>query len=134
MSNINDILRSIIYIVLTGILPIIVPYIIKLLNAKVDELTENIESEKAKRYINAIVDAISIAVTSVNQTYVDSLKHDGKFNEESAFTAKKLAIEKAQELISNDSKEFIEMLYGDFDIYLENAIESYVRQEKLTAK
>ena len=61
MSNLNDILKSIIYIIITGILPIIVPYIIKLFNAKIDELTANIENEKAKRYIDIIVDAISIA-------------------------------------------------------------------------
>lgn len=131
MYNLNEILKNIVYIVITGILPIIVPYIIKLLNAKVDELTTNIESEKAKRYINIIVDAISIAVTSVNQTYVDSLKQAGKFDDESAFTAKKLAMEKARDLISADSKHFIELAYGDFDKYLENAIESYVRQSKI---
>lgn len=131
MSNLNEILKSIVYIVITGILPIIVPYIIKVLNAKVDELTANIESEKAKRYIDVVVDAISIAVTSVNQTYVDSLKQAGKFDEESAFTAKKLAMEKAKDLISTDSKQFIEFAYGDFDKYLENAIESYVRQAKI---
>lgn len=131
MYNLNEILKNIVYIVITGILPIIVPYIIKLLNAKVDELTTNIESEKAKRYIDIIVDAISIAVTSVNQTYVDSLKQAGKFDDESAFTAKKLAMEKARDLISADSKHFIELAYGDFDKYLENAIESYVRQSKI---
>lgn len=132
MYGINDVLRNIIYIVLTAILPILVPYIIKLLNAKTDELTANIENEKAKRYINAIVDAISIAVTSVNQTYVDSLKFAGTFDEESASVAKRLAIQKAKDLITADSKQFIEMAYGDFDKYLEDAIESYVRQEKLS--
>jgi len=131
MYNLNEILKSIVYIVITGILPIIVPYIIKVLNAKVDELTANIESEKAKRYIDIIVDAISIAVTSVNQTYVDSLKQAGKFDDKSALTAKKLAMEKARDLISADSKHFIELAYGDFDKYLENAIESYVRQSKI---
>ena len=132
MSNLNDILKSIIYIIITSILPIIVPYIIKLLNAKIDELTANIENEKAKRYIDVIVDAISIAVTSVNQTYVDSLKESGTFDEESASVAKRLAMQKAKDLITADSKQFIEMAYGDFDKYLENAIESYVRQEKLS--
>lgn len=132
MSNLNDILKSIIYIIITSILPIIVPYIIKLLNAKIDELTANIENEKAKRYIDVIVDAISIAVTSVNQTYVDSLKEAGTFDEESASIAKRFAMQKAKDLITADSKQFIEMAYGDFDKYLENAIESYVRQEKLS--
>ena len=132
MFNVNDMLRSIIYIVLTAILPILVQYIVKFINMKVDELSVNIKSEKAKMYINAIVDAISIAVVSVNQTYVDSLKQDGKFDEESAFAAKNLAMMRAKELISKDTEKFIEMMYGDFDKYLENAIESYVRREKLT--
>lgn len=132
MFNVNDMLRSIIYIVLTAILPILVQYIVKFINMKVDELSVNIKSEKAKMYINAIVDAISIAVVSVNQTYVDSLKQDGKFDEESAYAAKNLAMMRAKELISKDTEKFIEMMYGDFDKYLENAIESYVRREKLT--
>ena len=132
MFNVNDMLRSIIYIVLTAILPILVQYIVKYINMKVDELSVNIKNEKAKMYINAVVDAISIAVVSVNQTYVDSLKQDGKFDETSAFAAKSLAMMRAKELISKDTEKFINMMYGDFDKYLDNAIESYVRQAKLT--
>lgn len=129
----NETLQSIIYIVLTAILPIVVNYIAKICNAKVAELTANVESEQARKYIDAAVDAISIAVTAVNQTYVDSLKADGKFDEAAATTAKNLALEKAKELISADSKKFIEMMYSDFDKYLENAIEAYVRESKLNA-
>lgn len=132
MFNVNDMLRSIIYIVLTAIMPILVQYIVKYINMKVDELSVNIKNEKAKMYINAVVDAISIAVVSVNQTYVDSLKQDGKFDETSAFAAKSLAMTRAKELISKDTEKFIDMMYGDFDKYLDNAIESYVRQAKLT--
>lgn len=130
MQDWNTVLQNIVYIVLTAILPILVNYAVKLFNAKIAELTANVESETAKRYIEAAVDAIGIAVTAVNQTYVDSLKAEGKFDEESACVAKNLAIEKAKQLISMNSKEFIEMMYGDFDEYLENAIEAYVRDAK----
>lgn len=130
MQNVNEVLQNVAYIVITAILPILVTYAVKLLNVKVVELTASIENEKAKRYIEAAVEAISIAVTAVNQTYVDSLKAAGMFDEASATIAKNLALEKAKELISLDSKKFIEMMYGDFDTYLENAIEAYVRESK----
>lgn len=133
MSNINyqELLSQILYVVLTGILPILATFLVKFIQAKSQEVLVTIENEKAKKYLEAAVNAIGIAVTSVNQTYVDSLKQAGQFDDLSANTAKNLALNKAKELISEDSKKFIEMMYGDFDKYLENAIEAYVRNTKL---
>lgn len=69
---------------------------------------------------------------TVNQTYVDSLKKQGKFDEEAAKTAKQMAIDKAKALITEDSKAAIETLYSDFEAYLNDAIEELVRENKVT--
>lgn len=130
MQDFNQLIQSIAYIVITAILPIVVNYGVKFVDAKITELTATVENETARKYIDAAVDAIGIAVTVVNQTYVDSLKSAGQFDSNSAITAKNLALEKAKELISEDSKNFITMMYGDFDNYLDNAIEAYVRRMK----
>ena len=50
------------------------------------------ENDQLVKYIDAATDAISKAVLTVNQTYVDSLKKQGKFDEEAAKTAKQMAI------------------------------------------
>ena len=63
---------------------------------------------------------------------MDSLKKQGKFDEEAAKTAKQMAIDKAKALITEDSKAAIETLYSDFEAYLNDAIEELVRENKVT--
>ena len=134
MGNVTEVLRSVVYIVLTAIMPILLKYLIKLFDAKVDELSVKIKNERIKRYVNAVTDAIEIAVSSVSQTYVDALKENGDFDAESQEYAKNRAIEIAKKLITNDSRYIINMIYGDFDEYLSNAIEAYVRDSKLVVE
>jgi len=96
------------------------------------EQEKNLENDQLVKYIDAATDAISKAVLTVNQTYVDSLKKQGKFDAEAAKTAKQMAIDKAKALITEDSKAAIETLYSDFEAYLNDAIEELVRENKVT--
>ena len=43
-----------------------------------------------------------------------------------------MAIDKANALITEDSKAAIETLYSDFEAYLNDAIEELVRENKVT--
>lgn len=130
MFDFSNLLKDILYIVLTAIAPIVVTYFTKYVDAKIEEMTANIESEKIKKYIESVSDAISIAVTSVSQTYVDSLKASGQFDKEAQAKAKELAMDTARKLITQNAQDTIDMIYGDFNEYLESAIESYVRASR----
>ena len=120
------------YLIITGILPLLITYGILFLKVKIKEQEKNLENDQLVKYIDAATDAISKAVLTVNQTYVDSLKKQGKFDEEAAKTAKQMAIDKAKALITEDSKTAIETLYSDFEAYLNDAIEELVRENKVT--
>lgn len=126
----QEIIRTIIYIVITGILVPLTKYLITLLQVKAREITNGIQDEKAKDYLNSAVTAISNAVVSVNQTYVDSLKKAGKFDEAAQKEAKEKAIEVAKKLITENAREAIKQIYGDFDQYLDTTIEALVRENK----
>lgn len=125
-------IQDVLYLIITGILPLLITYGILFLKVKIKEQEKNLENDQLVKYIDAATDAISKAVLTVNQTYVDSLKKQGKFDEEAAKTAKQMAIDKAKALITEDSKTAIETLYSDFESYLNDAIEELVRENKIT--
>lgn len=126
----QEIIRTIIYIVITGILVPLTKYLVTLLQVKAGEIATTIQDEKVKGYLDSAVTAISNAVVSVNQTYVDSLKKAGKFDEAAQREAKEKAIEVAKKLITENARDAIKEIYGDFDQYLDTTIEALVRENK----
>lgn len=124
-------IQDIIYLIITGIMPLLIMYAMTFLRVKIKEYQKNLDNDQLNRYIDAATDAITKAVISVNQTYVDTLKRQGKFDAEAQAKAKQMAIDKAKELITADSKTAINTLYNDFEAYLNDAIEELVRENKL---
>ena len=124
-------IQDIIYLIITGIMPLLIMYAMTFLKVKIKEYQKNLDNDQLNRYIYAATDAITKAVISVNQTYVDTLKRQGKFDTEAQSKAKQMAIDKAKELITADSKAAINTLYNDFEAYLNDAIEELVRENKL---
>lgn len=86
-------------------------------------LTKN---EKATNTIKEANDIVLNAVKCVLQTYVDSFKKEGKFDEASQFLALSKAKEKALEQMNEQTKAFIEKIYGNLDSWLTTNIESTI--------
>ena len=127
----NKFLTDLMFVMITAVLPILARYLIVFINTKVAEKTANIESENIKKYINAATEAVSLAVLTVQQTYTDSMKASGKFDKEAAIKAKNMALEKAKSIITDETKKYVEMLYGDFESWIDQAIETMVRDSKI---
>lgn len=128
----KEFIHELLYLVATGILPILTVYIVTLLKVKIKKNTADLESEQLQNYIDAATDIIGSVVIEVNQTFTDSLKKSGKFTAESAAEAKRMAVEKCNQLISEKSKDAITVVYNDFETYLNNQIEAMVRENKLS--
>ena len=130
----QNVLENICYIIITGCGIALARYIVSLVNKKVDEIQVNTEiknNEKLNQYVDLAQDAISNAVLSVSQVYVDSLKANGSFTKEAQAEAKEKAIKRAKTLITEESRNAIIILYGDFDSYLDSMIETIVRSSKI---
>lgn len=133
----KEIVMEILFTIITGCGMFLVKKIVDFINAKIDELettTGLAEHEQLSKYINDAQEIISNTVTMVSQTFVDSLKASGKFDKESAETAKNMALTTAKELISEESKEAIATVYGDFNTYLNTTIEATVKNNKISVK
>lgn len=129
----ENILRDVLYIILSGCGVAIAKYIVNLINKKVDEAqinTEIKEHEKLNGYVDDAQEAIKRAVISTTQTYVESLKNSGSFSKEAQEEAKNKAMEVAKQLITEESRNAIIVLYGDFDIFLDSTLEMIVNKNK----
>lgn len=129
----QEVLNYILYIVLTIILPVVAKYVVGLIKAKIAESKVIEEVTKNENVSNIVKDALADvmdAVLYVNQTYTESLKAQGKFDEEAQKIAFNKAYAKALSLISDGTKSVIAELYGSFDKWLNLKIESSVNVAK----
>lgn len=122
----NELIQTIVYGVLVPILPVLTAYLVQVLRAMTKEAKNNIHSNIINKYITIAEDAVSTAVVSVSQTYVDSLKVSGTFDPAAQKEAFEKARLKALAIMGEAAKETIEATYGDLNIWVDNKIEYYI--------
>lgn len=129
----SEMINYILYVVLTVIMPVVAKYAVDLIKAKIKEsniIEEATKNETASKLVKDALSDVMDAVLCVNQTFVDSLKEKGEFNEDAWEEAKNMAYEAALKTISEESKNAITMMYGSFDKWLQLKIESSVNKAK----
>ena len=132
-SNIQNILMELLYMVIIVGVPTIVLILRRYFDAKIDQIQENnkvLSNQKLTEYVDAAQDIVGTIGTAVSQTYVDTLKSSGKFNQEAQIQAKSQAVNKAKVLINDTLKQAVCVLYGDFDTWLDAVIEKFVKEGK----
>lgn len=125
-----EMLRDLLYILITAAVPVLTTYICKFLYAKWTEGKVKIENEKISTTLDSVVAMVLDVVEATNQTFVDELKKKGEFTAESAQEAFNKSKETALKMLSNDAADIITMVYGDVDVYLNTLIEATVKQLK----
>lgn len=125
-----EIVKDILYILITTTVPVLITYICKFLYAKWTEGKVKIENEKISTTLDNVVSMVLDVVTAVNQTFVDELKKKGEFTEDTAKEAFNKSKETALKMLSEDAAEIIVSVYGDIDVYLDTLIEATVKQLK----
>jgi len=129
----KEILTTIIQVVVIPAIPVLVTYLVKYLKAKADQTTTKINNELVRTYLQEATDAVLQAVTYTAQTYVDTLKKQGKFDKEAQEKAFNTAKDIALKLLTDEAKQMIEDLYGDLMLWLETKIEQTVKEQKTFA-
>lgn len=132
-ENVSAILTTIIQVVIIPAVPILITYVVKLLKTKTEQAAVKINNDLARQYLQEAVDAVLQAVTFTSQTYVDSLKKQGKFDAEAQKVAFTTAKNLALQLLTEDAKEMIADIYGDLTVWLDSKIEQTVKEQKTFA-
>lgn len=85
-----------------------------------------IKDEKLAKYLTQITEITSDAVMNIYQSFVETLKANGKFDAEAQKQAKKAALNIIESQLTDELKGFIVDNYGDMRTWLENKIEAVI--------
>lgn len=129
-----DIVIDIIQVCIIPLLGIITKYLVDFLQAKRDEINDKIDNETAEKYTEMIFDTVTACVIATNQTYVNSLKEQGKFDEEAQKKAFDITMSAVLDILSDDVKKYMEEFTGDLNAYITNLIEAQVFTHRMVVE
>lgn len=93
-------------------------------------LSNKIKDQKLARWSSAVAKIIFDAVQTIQQTFVDTLKKEGKFDEKSAKEAKEKCMTIINGQLTEELRKYITDNFGDMREWLMNQIESVIYQIK----
>lgn len=125
-----EIVIQIIQVCVIPLLGILTKYLVDYLTAKRNEINSKTDNETAQKYTNMIYQTVVDCVIATNQTYVDSLKKSGSFDEAAQKEAFNRTMNAIMTILSDDAKEYITEATGDLNTYLTQLIESEVNKHK----
>ena len=109
---------------------VLVAYVVKYINAKGNEIAANVDSELASKYIVMLTTTVADCVIATNQTYVEALKKEGKFDKDAQAKAFQMTYDAVIGILTDDAKEYLANFYGDLTLYLTKRIEAEVVANK----
>ena len=125
-----EIVIQIIQVCVIPLLGILTKFLVDFLSAKRDELNSKTNNEIAKKYTDMIYQTVVDCVIATNQTYVDSLKKSGSFDEAAQKEAFNRTMNAVLAILGDDAKDYIQQATGDLNTYLTQLIESEVNKHK----
>ena len=125
-----EIVIQIIQVCVIPLLGILTKYFVDYLTAKRNEINSKTDNETAQKYTNMIYQTVVDCVIATNQTYVDSLKKSGSFDEAAQKEAFNRTMNAIMTILSDDAKEYITEATGDLNTYLTQLIEAEVNKRK----
>ena len=125
-----DLLYDICKLCLIPLVCTLTAYGIKWLRAKETEVLDRVDSDMGDKYISLLFDTIATCVSATSQTYVDSLKAQGKFDAEAQKVAFEMSYNAVMTTLSEEAKEYLSIIYGDLTAFITTKIEAEVKAQK----
>lgn len=126
-DTLNTILTQVIEIVIATLTTVVVSVLLPKLR---DYITSKIGNEKFKAAISEIETVVATSVKYVNQTLVDDLKKNNKWDAASQKEAFELALKTVMENLSTETKSYLAVNYDNIVNTLTKYIEAAVNKEK----
>lgn len=124
--NFNNILTLVFEICIIPVLGILTKWLVFFFREKINEASAKTDNELAQKYYSMLNDTIANCVMATNQTYVETLKKEGKFD----LAAQKIAFAKTKNAVMSildvEVLNYLNSIIGDFDTYVNEQIEAKV--------
>lgn len=123
-------LQEIFSVCIIPLLGVLTGYLVTYLKAKGNQIADDTDNILATKYIKMLTETVCTCVIATNQTYVEALKKQGKFDVEAQKKAFQMTYDAIMNILSEEAKEYLKNIYGDLDAFLTNAIEAQVKNSK----
>lgn len=127
-------ISNIFQVCIIPLLGVLTTFFMKWVNAKSAEIQANINDATLKKYMEMLTSTITDCVIATNQTYVESLKAQGKFDAAAQQRAFELTSEAVMEILSEEAKIYLASAVGDLNAYITKKIEAEVNINKVSKK
>lgn len=127
-----QLVAQIFQICIIPLLGILTTFLITWIKSKKDALKQRTDNELAKKYLDMLDNTITDCVIAMNQTYVNSLKQQGKFDSEAQKKAFTDVYNKVIAILGQDAIEYLNSAVGDLNEYISSKIEKEVSSNKIT--
>lgn len=125
-----QLIADIFQVCIIPLLGVLTAFFVKWVNAKSAEIKTNIDDATLKKYMDMLTTTITDCVIATNQTYVESLKAQGKFDATAQKKAFELTSEAVLNILSQDAQEYLTSAVGDLNAYIVKKIEAEVNIKK----
>ena len=125
-----DVLHYLIVIAVIILISTVIKKINTLLNKFIIEKDLNIDTKLVDSMMSSFNDAVTQAIIATNQTYVNELKKQGKFDEVAMKEAMQRTIKYCKAILANDVLTYIEDNYEDVDELIEVVAEAIINISK----
>ena len=126
----SELLTQIFQVCIIPLLGVLTTFIIKWINVKSNQIQKDNDNALANKYIQMLTDTINSCVIATNQTYVESLKKQGKFDAEAQKQAFEQTTQAVLTILSQEAKDYLANIYGDLNKYISEKIEASVNINK----
>ena len=126
----NELLAEIFTICIIPLLGVLTTFFVKWVNAKSTEIKTNVNDATLSKYMDMLAQTISDCVIATNQTYVESLKAQGKFDLNAQKEAFNLTKDAVMTILSAEAQEYLSTAVGDLNAYITKKIEAEVNLNK----
>ena len=122
-QEIINILLSALGIIITGLASFVVVKLTSWIDTKVKD-------KKVAEILSTLNQLVFNSVSEVYQTFVETIKNEGKFTTEAQTKALNMCLDKIKSKLAPEIVEFIKNNFGDVTEYLKCLIESTIYQLK----
>jgi hypothetical protein len=125
-----DLLSQIFEVCIIPLLGVLTAYLISFINTKKNEIINKSDNDLVDKYVDIAADVITTCVIATNQTYVDTLKKEGKFDAEAQCNAFNMTADAVMAILTDEAKEVLTEAFGDLNTYITQQIEASVNTNK----
>nr|DAQ95485.1 MAG TPA: holin [Caudoviricetes sp.] len=130
MGNFNDVIMTALQTIITVTVPLVSALIIYGVKKATNWLKSKTENETVDTYLSRAYSMLEDIVVTTSETYVKSLKADGKFDIEEQQQAFEITKNAFEQIASTEIKNAIKSTVADYDAWVRNTVEAIIANTK----